>query len=171
MAQTGEQQTTSSEATIGDVMAAINELAAAVQDLGERVAKLEPDAGPDAGAGNETDGGQDGERMDAIVRERVALATTAQRVLGEEVRVDGMSAREIRAAVLAKLEPQTRLDGRSDEYVAARFDAAVERYDRGDKSEQSPIVQARADAFTPPATPAAPTRDVAPRLEDKWKAR
>lgn len=58
---------------------------------------------------------------------RTALETAARKVLGTEVKLDGMSDDEVRAATVAKGRPEVKLDGLSAEarpvYLAAHFDA------------------------------------------------
>lgn len=67
----------------------------------------------------------DAESFKKTVQMRVALEKKASSILGE-VKLDEMSEREIKEAVIKKLRPEAKLDGRSDDYVDARFDVAVE---------------------------------------------
>jgi hypothetical protein len=80
---------------------------------------------------------KDPTRFDAAVTARVELLDKARKVLpgftGTKLVKDGkdekpvpMPSREIKAAVLAKLSPGLNLDGKSDAYVDARFDHAIE---------------------------------------------
>lgn len=55
--------------------------------------------------------------------ELAALAAKAEPIVGKQ---DGKSAAEIRTAVIAKVLPNARLDGKSEAYVSAMFDAACE---------------------------------------------
>lgn len=66
----------------------------------------------------------DPKRLDAMVSERVALVTKATAVLGKDWKHDGKSTLEIQKDVLAKLQPDLKLDG-SPEYVAGMFEAAT----------------------------------------------
>jgi hypothetical protein len=61
-----------------------------------------------------------------LVASRVALVTRAREVLGAEAKLDELGAPAIKAAVLAKLHPDLKLDGKSSDYIDARFDAAIE---------------------------------------------
>lgn len=72
-------------------------------------------------------------RIDA----RVALIDSARGVLGNEASFAGKTDREVRAAVIAKIDPAVNLDGKSDDYVTARFDMAVDsaRTDRAELAD------------------------------------
>ena len=78
---------------------------------------------------------QPGERLDAdqfnaLVSERVELLEKAHAMTGERIDAAGKSAREIQLEALEAVGYETdRLDGKSDEYVAATFDAMTERAD------------------------------------------
>lgn len=65
------------------------------------------------------------ERMDALVKARVALVTDAARILGESTKFDGLSDHDIVAAVVKKERPQLSIEGKSSEYVRAVYDAIV----------------------------------------------
>jgi hypothetical protein len=72
--------------------------------------------------------------LDALVADRVALVGVASKFLPADVKLDGKSADEIKAAVVAHCRPELKLDGKSAEYVLAVFDAvtAVEPAKRTD---------------------------------------
>jgi hypothetical protein len=65
------------------------------------------------------------EAVASAVAARVSLETSARKVLGAEEKFDGKSDAEIRAAVLAKAAPETKLDGKSAEFVAAFYEGIV----------------------------------------------
>jgi hypothetical protein len=65
-------------------------------------------------------------RIDSAVENRVALVVSAAKVLGADAKFDGKTEREIQALVIAKVHPSAKLDGKSDDYVSARFDACLE---------------------------------------------
>ena len=67
-----------------------------------------------------------GDRIQRIVKERIALETVAAR-LG--IKTDGMNDRGIKVAVIRGRFPQFRADGRSDDCIDARFDMVVEMLD------------------------------------------
>lgn len=62
----------------------------------------------------------------AVVRARIRLEDTAVKILGAEFKVDGVSDVEIQRAVVAKLTGKPLPEGKGAEYVAARYDAALE---------------------------------------------
>jgi len=66
----------------------------------------------------------DPKRLDAAVKARVDLLDAAIKA-GVEVK-DGVSDAEIRKAVIVKVYPEAKLDGRDEAYVNGRFDSAVE---------------------------------------------
>ena len=68
----------------------------------------------------------DPKRIDSAVESRVALVVSAAKVLGDDAKFDGKTEREIQALVIAKVQPSAKLDGKSDDYVSARFDACLE---------------------------------------------
>lgn len=63
--------------------------------------------------------------IDARVDARIALVESARAVLGDE-KLSGKSDHDVRVAVLTKLSPAFKADGKSAEYISARFDAALE---------------------------------------------
>lgn len=65
-------------------------------------------------------------RLDAAVAERAKIVMTAAKVAGKEINCDGLTSRAIHEAALKARHAGLNLDGKSDDYVAARFDAALE---------------------------------------------
>jgi hypothetical protein len=53
---------------------------------------------------------------------RNALEDRARKVLGAEVKFDGKSDREVREAAILKMQPETKLDGCSDDFIAGAFE-------------------------------------------------
>jgi hypothetical protein len=66
---------------------------------------------------------RDPKALAAYVNARVDLVAKARGVLGDDFKADGLTDREVKAAVVAKLQPTLKLDGKGDEYVTACFDA------------------------------------------------
>lgn len=64
--------------------------------------------------------------LNARIDARVALVTSARKILGAEVKLDDKSDEDVRKLVIGKAKPDLKLDGKSAEYVVARFDAIVE---------------------------------------------
>ena len=104
-------------------------------------------------------------RVDAAVHARATLLGQARKVLPAEHKFDGQTPRQIHEAVLTKLDAKLDLKGKSDEYVSARFDHAIEsapahastgRNDALDRSRAATTSNgtqstpaARQDAFVP----------------------
>jgi len=74
----------------------------------------------------------DASKFKEAVKIRVALEAQGASVLGESVNLDSLSDREIKEKCIVELRPACNLDGKSDAYVDARFDVAVE--DHGNTS-------------------------------------
>jgi len=72
------------------------------------------------------DGADDKKAFNEAVKGRVKLEGDGRKVLGNEVALDGLSDREIKEKVIAKARPDTVLDGKSDDYVDARYEIALE---------------------------------------------
>lgn len=69
-------------------------------------------------------------KFQARVASRVALQVAARSVLGETVKLDTLDDKAVRVAVLAKLLPEVKLDGKSEVYIEARYDGAMETFDK-----------------------------------------
>lgn len=76
-------------------------------------------------------------RVDALVAARVELLGQAREVLGSEFKADGLDAQGVKLAVIAKLDPEFKADGKSSDYVAAYFDAQL----KARASKGAPIVR------------------------------
>jgi hypothetical protein len=110
--------------------AALDDLAAAEQrldSLEEQLTELEQlvaermDSAPEP----------DPELVEQLVAERVEILDKAAEIIGNRERHDGLSNREVMVLALqAANVPIDSIDTRSDEYIAARFDAAHEAADK-----------------------------------------
>jgi len=67
-------------------------------------------------------------KMDSAIDDRLEMVELAREVVGDEYDFHGKDAQAIRVDVLKKLNPEVKLEGRSDDYVIARFDAAVDAF-------------------------------------------
>jgi 8-oxo-dGTP pyrophosphatase MutT (NUDIX family) len=77
----------------------------------------------------------DGADFNARVQARLDLLTVAASVVPAEVKLDSLDDKAIKTAVIMATSPDARLDGKSDAYLDARYDAAVEALDaRSDSS-------------------------------------
>jgi len=79
----------------------------------------------------------DADKFQAAVRERVALESKASKVLGEDVNLDGLSESEIKKKVVKKLRPSISLDGKSEDYIDARYEIALEDFNEDSSDEVS----------------------------------
>lgn len=70
----------------------------------------------------------DSKRIDVLVAQRAALFHSAAKLLGAEEKLDGLSDRDIMIKAIVKARPETDLEGKSDDYVRARFDALIEAH-------------------------------------------
>lgn len=86
---------------------------------------------------------------------RVALERAAAKVLGDDADMGEMTDREIREAVCTKVHDGLDLSEKSDVYVEARFDAAIELH-QGDA-----VAKQRAEATGPAAEPKKDAREAA----------
>lgn len=68
----------------------------------------------------------DADQIDALVEERSNVCATASEIIGEEFKKDGLSNLEIKKQVIAKINPDLKLDEKSEDYIAARFDSIAE---------------------------------------------
>lgn len=98
------------------------------------------------------------ERTDApdvssLVKARLDLVSKAMKVLpaDQHTKLDAMSDAELKVAVIKQVSPTVNLDGKSEAYVDARFDAALET--AGDRHDHTGALRAGATP-APAASPA-----------------
>jgi len=90
-------------------------------------------------------------RADSIrqaVRARIALENQARPILGDDFKFDDATDLEIKKAVIQKLSPEAKLDGKSEVYIEARYDAAIELA-KDAPNESLARLRARLDSATP----------------------
>lgn len=85
-------------------------------------------------------------RVKAELEARSRLVATGIDVLGPDAKIDGMPDSEIKTAVILAISPEAKLEGRSQVYLDARFDAAVEMAGRSALERGSGPKTTRADA-------------------------
>jgi hypothetical protein len=68
-----------------------------------------------------------------LARARIEMEGFAKDVLGKDQKFDSMTDQQLMRAVISKKNPEAKLDGKSDEYVAARFDVLRENHKPEDK--------------------------------------
>ncbi len=66
-------------------------------------------------------------KLQAAIKARVALETEARKHVAADLALDSLTDRQVREAVIKKYSPSVDLAKASDEYVQARFDAALEQ--------------------------------------------
>lgn len=97
---------------------------------------------------------EDPKALQSKIDARVKLETDAKSVLGADVSLVGKTDAEVKQAVVVKAHPDLKLDGKPPEYIAARYDLAIE-----DAAKRDPLAPARAalegktDAENKDATP------------------
>jgi hypothetical protein len=79
----------------------------------------------------------DPKALDARVNARVVLVSTARKHLGAEAKTDGVDDVELKRAVLVKLSPDLKLDGKTPGYIEAAFDYAIEAADKRSPAEKA----------------------------------
>ena len=91
--------------------------------------------------------------IDKIVRERIKLGR-----LGDRLNLDGLEEMrpiEAKKAVIKKVNPSMRLDGKGNAYIEAAFDVAVDQINRKGTNYQRKQTANRADGYTPTGRTAA----------------
>lgn len=126
----------SAEADIDMLLAALDKI------LGEKKENAEDCSGKDCGAKKDEEGDEtfegdssddesksmNNDSVDSIIRDRLALCR-----LGDRLNMDGlekMSLTEGKKAIINKVLPQMRLDGKNDAYIEAAYDMAVGEVNR-----------------------------------------
>lgn len=109
---------------------------------------------------------KDPAKLDAAVTARSVLVTSARKILGSEVKLDGKSEREVMVEALAKSDAELKTEDKSDDYVRAAFDFAT-------RSARKDAHAAVRIAATVPAEAPTEKRDarqeMIKRQEDAWK--
>lgn len=91
------------------------------------------------------------ETVAAAVKARVALIDAARKVLGDETKLDDMSDRDIKIAVIQKSDAEFKADGRSDDYLEGLFVGAIRTAPEQNK-HRADAKKAIADLHNPPPT-------------------
>jgi hypothetical protein len=71
-----------------------------------------------------------GETIQAIIADRKALEAVAEKL---DVKTDGLADQAVKVAVIQKQSPEFKADGRSGDYINARYDSVVELLDMAAK--------------------------------------
>jgi hypothetical protein len=103
------------------------------------------------------------------VRARVNLETKAIQFLGKEAEISKLSDRELKLAVVKKLDNVEIQEEKSEDYVNARFDASVERAEKSDAA----LAAARVDSESSKNVPADAEKEAYRKMIDRnrnlWK--
>lgn len=111
------------------------------------------------------------EIQDAIIAKRGTLRADAAKVLGADVKLDGVKADEIRRQVVAKAHPSLKLDGLSADTLRGMYEVVIAsastRNDALDNARK-PLGRDNATTRTDAAADATPA-GIARRAENAWK--
>ncbi len=92
------------------------------------------------------------ENVQKAVKSRVALERTAASILkNDDLKLDEMSATDIKKAVVIKVSPSAKekLDEADEVYLSARYDAAVESFNEDEKNKPKPHHRVRGPGGSP----------------------
>lgn len=120
-----EQTQQAFEKALGSKDATIEGLKKDIEGLNGRLDALKAELDNEKKAHTDA---KDPKAFETAVNARVSLVSKATKLVGDELKADSMSDREIKEAVVAKYYPETKLDGKSDDYVNAFFDCASESF-------------------------------------------
>ena len=101
-------------------------LAEAISRADSAEGKLDATTKELADAATKLDAATKPETIAAAVAARVALEHSARKVLGDAVKFDGLTDRDIRVTVLRAKDEKFDAQERSDSYIDGRFDAVIE---------------------------------------------
>ncbi len=76
----------------------------------------------------------DEKAIQTLVQKRIGLEKSAGKILGSETKLDGMSDLDVMKAVIEKKHAKFNFDGKSNEYIQARFDAIAEMVEGSEKT-------------------------------------
>ena len=111
----------------------------------------------------------DSTRLDGLVAERVELERAAGDVLGDAP-LAGLSAREVQEKTIAAIDAERKLDGKSDDYVAATFDILVASHKQAKAQAQHDGVASERRTDSADSKLVERLRAVDERYENAWKS-
>lgn len=118
------------------------------------------------------DAAESPERFQAGVKRRVKIVQASAAILGDKMVVDTATDRELMCAVVEKLHGVSIDKERSDDYVTARFDAAVEGFMQGgDMLERLREITRGKEPEVHEDTGAAARAKYVQRQQDAWKTK
>lgn len=143
-----------SDSTSADYIADVGELLEIIEYLQGRydseITLKDNALGGDVAVGDETPSIMNADSVDAIISERLKLGR-----LGDKLNLDGLEAMkplDAKKAIIRKINPSMRLDGKGSAYIAAAFDVAVEQLNNAkDTTFQRQQAAGRLDGVDIPA--------------------
>lgn len=87
---------------------------------------------------------EDPAKLNDAIKARVELLTKAKKILGEGAEIDELNERQVKEAVIAKVNPEMKLDSVEDAYVNGSFDHIVSTYKS--KAESMAATRSAAEA-------------------------
>lgn len=72
-----------------------------------------------------------------LIKDRMSIEAVAK---GAEIKTDGMDNQAIKIAVIQKASPEFKADGKSDDYINARYDSVVESIDAARKDGNNALL-------------------------------
>ena len=129
-----------------DAEAVVEKLQKDLDKLKEELSKMEADRDNNKDRADKLDTENKGlkeqsidpKRLDEAVKTRVELLDAAIRA-GVEVK-DGVSDSDIQKAIITKIYPEAKLDGRDEAYIKGRFDSAIEELRKDADDLGRPVV-------------------------------
>lgn len=109
------------------------------------------------------------EKLSERVQARLKLEREASAVLGDNVKFDGLSDIDVKRKVVEASSKKVKLDGKSDDYIQARYDFAVEASSQG---ENEALAAVHKTAMAAPTVPEKQARkDAAERydISNAWQ--
>lgn len=150
-----------SEEKIDQAQKEVDKLQASNDDLKEQLEKKNNDS-------------VDDKKIKEAVKNRVKLESQGLKVLGDSVDLSELSDREIKEKCINKLRKEVKLDGKSEDYVNARFEIALEDFKPGNshKKDESNLGKHKLsnDGSDTPSYEEARKKAIA-RDKELWKAK
>lgn len=98
-------------------------------------------------------------KLQASVKARADLETKARKVVGPKFKLDGLDDKAVRTTVLERVIKGFKVDGKTDAYLEARFDAAIEAFGEGTTATTKTAPAAAKEDATEETTTTTETKD------------
>jgi uncharacterized protein len=116
------------------------------KDLQNKVDSLEGERDALKAKFDELSNKDDSEEIAIKVKERISLEKKASEFLKEDEDISNLSDKDIKTKVICAFSPEFKADGKSDEYIDARFDALVDIKKDVNLSENMKITGSKKDS-------------------------